>query len=190
MNKKLRISANVNQIYNDTPATWISRRYAYSVAPHRQDDYQDRREYNADIYYSVIRDENLKYSSRLYFYQNDSEFSFNDDPDNDSTNVNIGTGQIVDESTVLAQRWGNVTQVDLTVDDTHYAIAGVDVNYDRIVALPDFYLYGRHNAMNVGVYIQDEYYATDQITITGGIRYDYYSILDKFNESNCVFNQN
>ena len=183
-NKKLRISANVNQIHNDTPATWLSRRFAYSVAPHREDDFQDRKEYNADIYYSVIRNENLKYSSRLYFYQNDSEFSFNGDPDNDSTNVNIGTGQIVDESTVLAQRWGNVTQVDLTVNDSHYAIAGVDFNYDRIVALPDFYLYGRHNAMNVGVYLQDEYYASNKITITGGIRYDYYNIIDEFNESN------
>jgi iron complex outermembrane receptor protein len=195
-NKKLRISANVNQMYNDTPATWLSRRFYNQVAPHRKDDFQDRREYNADIYYSVIRNENLKYSSRLYFYQNDSEFSFNDDPDNDSTNVNIGTNQIVAESSILAQRWGNITQVDLSVDDKHYAIAGVDMYYDRIVALPDFYLYGRQKVINMGVYVQDEYYATDRITITGGIRYDYYNIFNEFQESNIspkiamVFNPN
>ena len=183
-NKKLKLSANVNQMYNDTPATWISRRFYNRVADHRQDDYQDRREYNADIYYSVIRNEGLKYSSRLYFYQNDSEYSFNDDPDNDSTNVNIGTNQIVDESSILAQRWGNITQVDLSLDDKHYAIAGIDVYYDRIVALPDFYLYGRHKVMNVGFYLQDEYYATDKLTITGGVRYDYYNIINEFSESN------
>ncbi len=183
-NKKLRISANVNQMYNDTPATWLSRRFYNRVAEHRKDDYQDRREYNADIYYSVIRNKNLKYSSRLYFYQNDSEFSFNDDPDNDSTNVNIGTNQIVAESSILAQRWGNVTQVDLSLDDKHYAIAGVDVNYDRIVALPDFYLYGRRKVTNIGFYLQDEYYANDQLTITGGIRYDHYNIIGEFKESN------
>jgi outer membrane receptor for ferrienterochelin and colicin len=195
-NKKLRISANVNQMYNDTPATWLSRRLYNRVAEHRKDDFQDRREYNADIYYSVIKNENLKYSSRLYFYQNDSEFSFNDDPDNDSTNVNIGTNQIVAESSILAQRWGNITQVDLSVNEKHYLIAGVDMYYDRIVALPDFYLYGRHNVINTGVYLQDEYYATDRLTITGGIRYDYYSILDEFQESNfspkiaLVYNHN
>ncbi len=183
-NKKLRISANVNQMYNDTPATWISRTLYNQVAAHRKEDYQDRREYNADIYYSAIRNENLKYSSRLYFYQNDSNYSFNDDPDNDSTNVNIGTNQIVDESSILAQRWGNITQVDLSLDDRHYAIAGIDAYYDRIVALPEFYLYGRHKVMNVGLYLQDEYYANDKLTITGGVRYDYYSIIGEFGESN------
>ena len=182
-NKKLRLSANVNQMNNDTPATWLSRRFFNRVADHRQDDFQDRREYNADIYYSAIRNKDFKYSSRLYFYQNDSEFSFNGDPGNDSTNVNFGK-QIVDESSVLAQRWGNVTQFDYTINDKHYAIAGVDMSYDRIVALPDTVLYGRHNVFNVGVYFQDEFYVNDRLTITGGIRYDYYNIIDEYDESN------
>ena len=183
-NKKLKISANVNQMYNDTPATWLSRTFYNRVAPYRQDDFQDRREYNADIYYSAVNNDKVKYSSRFYFYQNDSEYSFNDDPDNDSTNVNIGTSQIVDESSILAQRWGNITQFDLSFNEKHYAIAGVDMHYDRIVALPDFYLYGRHKITNMGVYLQDEYYATDKWTITGGVRYDYYNIIGEFSESN------
>lgn len=194
-NKKLRLSANVNQINNDTPATWLSRKLFNQVAEHRKDDFQDRREYNADIYYSVIRDKDLKYSSRLYFYQNDSEFSFNDDPGNDTTNVNFGK-QIVDESSILAQRWGSVTQMDYTINNKHYAIAGVDMSFDRIVALPDTVLYGRHNVFNFGVYFQDEFYVNDRLTITGGIRYDYYNIINEFNESNVspkiamVFNPN
>lgn len=194
-NKKLRLSANVNQMNNDTPATWLSRRFFNKVADHRQDDFQDRREYNADIYYSVIRNKDLKYSSRLYFYQNDSEFSFNDDPGNDSTNVNFGK-QNVDQSSILAQRWGNVTQFDYTINDKHYAIAGIDMSYDRIVALPDTVLYGRHNVFNIGAYFQDEFYVNDRLTITGGIRYDYYNIINEYDESNIspkiamVFNPN
>jgi iron complex outermembrane receptor protein len=97
--------------------------------------------------------------------------------------VNIGK-QIVDESSILAQRWGNVTQFDYTIKEKHYAIAGVDMSYDRTVALPDTVLYGRHNALNLGVYFQDEFYVNDRITITGGIRYDYYNIIDEYDESN------
>ncbi len=182
--KTLKVSGNVNDIHNDTPATWISRRYAYSVAPHRMDDFQKKREYNADINYSVIRSDNLKYFSRVYYYQNDSRYSFNDNPENDTTNVNIGTSQIIDSSSINAQRWGNVTQVYFSLNDMHYMIGGVDYSFDKIVALPDTVLYGRHKAMNFGVYFQDEINFNEKWTATAGIRYDYYNILGEFDESN------
>jgi outer membrane receptor for ferrienterochelin and colicin len=182
--RSLILSGNFNKIKNDTPATWFSASQAYSVAPYRIDDYQDRRETNLDVYYEAIASEKLKYSSRFYYYQNDSEFSFNDDPANDTTNVNIGTSQVVASESVLSRRIGNVTQLDWYSNDKHYIIVGVDSHYDHINGLPDTVLYGKHKAFNFGIYVQDEYKVSDKLKLTAGLRYDNYRIIDEFKESN------
>ena len=80
-NRHLQITFNANRIHNDTPATWFSFNQAYKVADYRKDDYQKRREYNADFYYYAIPSAKLKYSSRIFYYQNSSKYSFNDDPE-------------------------------------------------------------------------------------------------------------
>jgi outer membrane receptor for ferrienterochelin and colicin len=180
--RSLTFSGNYNLMKNDTPATWLSARQAYSVADFRKDDFQDRRETNADLFYEAIASENLKYSSRFYLYQNDSEFTFNADPGNDSTNVN--TSQTIAASSVLSRRFGNVSQVDWYSDDNHYVIAGIETYYDLVNGVPDTVLYGKHNAFNIGFYLQDELSLNDRLTITGGLRYDYYSISDEFSEGN------
>ncbi|MBT8229976.1 MAG: TonB-dependent receptor [Bacteroidia bacterium] len=183
-NKSLKISGNYNKINNDTPATWLTTTKAYSVAPHRKDDFQDREEYNADIYYSAVRSGKLKYTSRLYYYRNNSIYSFNDNPDNDTTNVNIGTSQIYDQTSIMAQRWGNVTQIDFNPTEKHYIIGGIEGSFDKIVALPANVLYGRHKAYNIGVYLQEETELNEKLIMTAGARYDYYNILNEFSESN------
>ena len=182
-NRYLQISGNVNRIKNDTPATWFSSRQAYSVADYRKDDYQDRREMNTDLYYYALPNSRVKYSTRFYYYHNFSEFSFNDDPANDSTNVNFGK-QLVAESNVRTQRLGNVTQVDLYTRSNHYLIAGTDVKWDHVVGLPDTVLYGRHQALSLGAYVQDEITLSERLIATLGVRFDHYSILEEASESN------
>ncbi len=180
--RSFHLSLNLNKIKNDTPATWLSTLDAYSVAEHRKDDYQDRREWNADFQYHAISNSNVKYDSRFYYYDNYSVFSFNDDPDNDSTNINFGK-QDIDLSSVRAKRIGNVSQIDLALGETHYIIGGMDLKYDWINGVPDTVLYGKHEATNIGVYVQDEM-TWGQFTATAGVRYDYYRILSEFSESN------
>ncbi|HLF64619.1 MAG TPA: TonB-dependent receptor [Saprospiraceae bacterium] len=175
-------SLNLNKIKNDTPATWFSTLESYSVAPHRKDDYQDRREWNADLQYHVITSSRTKYDSRFYYYDNYSKFTFNDDPENDSTNINIGK-QDVDHTSVRAKRIGNVSQIDLALNDIHYVICGIDMKYDWIDGVPDTVLYGKHTAASIGAYIQDEI-NLGKFTATGGMRYDYYRIISEFSESN------
>ena len=182
-NRFLQFSGHLNRINNDTPATWLSSRQAYSVAAHRRDDFQDRREINADLYYYALPNDRVKYSSRFYFYDNDSRFSFNDDPGNDSTNVNIGK-QLVSNSSIRTQRLGNVTQLDLYTRSNHYLIAGTDLKWDAVVGLPDTVLYGRHQAVSMGAYLQDEITFSSRFIATLGVRYDYYEILNEFSESN------
>lgn len=175
-NRFLQLSGNANRIFNDTPATWLSKRQAYSVAPFRRDDYQDRREFNADLYYYALPNERVKYSSRFYYYHNYSLFTFDGEPGNDSTNVNFGK-QLVAESSIRTQRLGNVSQLDLYTSSNHYLIAGTDVKWDKVVGLPDTVLYGRHQALSLGAYVQDEITFSEKFIATLGIRFDHYSIL-------------
>ena len=183
INKKRSItfSANANLIDNHTPATWLSPSRPYNVAPHRMDDFQHRNEYNGDVLYTSIPNGRMKYSSRFYYYQNDSRFSFDDDPGNDSTNVNIGK-QSVAKSSVRAQRWGNVNQYDLHFGNNHYVIIGSDVKFDHVLGKPDTVLYGLHKALQVGAYIQDEVNLSPRLIGTIGVRYDHYTILNEFSE--------
>ncbi len=182
-NRHLQITLNANRIKNDTPATWLSFNKPYSVADFRKDDYQKRREYNADFYYYAIPTAKVKYSSRIFYYQNSSKYSFNDDPSNVSDNVNIGK-QIVAASSIKAQRLGNINQVDWFINEHHAFLVGTDINIDHVVGLPDTVLYGRHNALNFGAYMQDEWSINEKITATVGARVDHYRILSEFQETN------
>lgn len=182
-NYHLTASANVNRIFNDTPATWLSRRQAYQVAPHRLDDYQDRRELNADLYFQATPTDALKYSTRLYHYANTSLFDFNADPGNDSTNVNTGK-QVITKSSVQTKRVGNSSQIRYCTASGHCLLAGLDLRYDYTNGQPDTALYGEHHAFGAGVFIQDEVTIGKKFTATAGLRFDYYDILQQYHSEN------
>ncbi|HHS95130.1 MAG TPA: hypothetical protein ENJ45_00960 [Phaeodactylibacter sp.] len=194
-NRQLHLSVNANNIYNDTPATWLSHLQPYKVADFKKDDYQNRSEWNLDLHYYAIPNAKLKYSTRLYYYQNHSSYTFDSDPHNDSTNINIGK-QILDASSIRAQRWGNISQVDLYRNDKHSIVLGTDIKYDKTIGLPDNVLYGKHNALHLGIYFQDEVQLSQKLTATAGLRYDHYYILGEYEEGNfspklaCVFQLN
>lgn len=182
-NRSLQVSAMYNDIFNDTPATWLSTTEAYSVADYRKDDTQHRREWNGDLYYQAFARSNVKYSTRFYYYGAASDYVFNGDPDNDSTNVNKGK-QYIDTEKVLVHRVGNTSQIDLSMGDVHYVIGGFDLQSDYINGQPDTVLYGIHRATNIGVFVQDQMTLSDRLTLTAGLRYDYYNIKGTFMEGN------
>ncbi len=182
-NRSLQISAMYNDIFNDTPATWLSTTEAYSVADHRKDDTQHRREWNGDLYYQAFARSNMKYSTRFYYYGAATDYVFNGDPENDSTNVNTGK-QYIDTEKVLVHRIGNTSQIDMSMGDVHYVIGGFDLQTDYINGQPDTVLYGIHRAENIGVFIQDQMTLSDRLTLTAGLRYDYYNIKGTFMEGN------
>ncbi len=182
-NRSLQVSAMYNDIFNDTPATWLSTTEAYSVADYRKDDTQHRREWNGDVFYQAFARSNVKYSTRFYYYGAATDYVFNGDPDNDSTNVNRGK-QYVDSLKVLVHRIGNTSQIDLSLGDIHYLIGGFDLQSDYINGQPDTVLYGIHRASNIGVFMQDQMTLSDRLTLTAGLRYDYYNIKGTFMEGN------
>ncbi|MBP7240254.1 MAG: TonB-dependent receptor, partial [Saprospiraceae bacterium] len=180
-NRSLTVSAMYNDIFNDTPATWLSTTQAYSVAEYRKDDTQHRREWNGDVYYQAFARANIKYSTRFYYYGATSDFVFNGDPDNDSTNVNTGK-QYIDTEKVNVHRLGNTTQLDISLGEQHYLIGGVEVQGDFVDGQPDTVLYGIHKASNLAAYIQDQYTLNEKWILTAGVRYDYYNIKGTFME--------
>ena len=182
-NRSLQVSGMYSGILNDTPATWLNSTKAYSVAAHRKDDTQQKREYNADLHYIAFAHAHIRYSTRFYYYSNLTDYIFNGDPDNDSTNVNTGK-QFVNEETVVVSRLGNATQVDFSLGSQHYLIAGLELQSDFVDGRPDTVLYGRHKAWNIGTFIQDQVTLGDQLVITAGIRYDKYKITGTFDEAN------
>lgn len=182
-NRHLQFTLNTNKINNDTPATWLNFRKAFSVADHRKDDFQDRQEYNADLYYYAVPSAQLKYSTRLFYYRNDSKYDFDDDPTNDSTNVNIGK-QLIGASSVMSERIGNISQLDWFINDQHAFLVGTDFSMDHILGLPDTVLYGEHEAMNFGAYLQNEWTPSEKFTATIGARVDHYRIMNEFQETN------
>ena len=181
--QRLQFSANANSIFNDTPASWLSRREAYQVAAYRLDDTQRRREFNADLFYSATPTDRIKYSSRLYHYSNSSIFDFDGDPGNDSTNVNTGK-QAVAKSSVRSHRFGNSSQLEYFTPSGHCLLVGLDLRSDYVLGEPDTVLYGEHRALGAGVYAQDEFAISKKLTVTAGLRYDYFRILGEAQSTN------
>jgi len=182
-NRSMEMSVIHNKIHNDTPATWLSFTQPYDVAEYRKDDTQDRREINADLHYVAYAHSNLKYSTRFYYYGAFSDYIFNDDPKNDSTNINSGK-QYINEENVEAHRIGNNTQVDINLNKHHYLIGGFEIQADKVNGQPDTVLYGLHHEWNAGIFAQDEITAGKKWIITAGARYDYFNLTDTHMESN------
>ena len=182
-NKKLSFSANLNHILNDAPSTWLSASRPFEVAGFKKDDYQNRREANMDLHYDAFVNNRLKFSSRFYYYRNDSRYQFDSDPGNDSTNINIGK-QIIKKSAISAQRLGQITQVDWHPSENHYIIMGLDVKADLVNGTPDTFLYGRQEAFSAGIFVQDEFSIGSAITATAGMRLDHYQVGNLFAEQN------
>ena len=181
-NRSFQFSAMYNDIFNDTPATWLSILQPYHVATHRKDDTQHRRELNTDLHYIAYAHARVKYSARFYYYGNLTDYIFNGDPANDSTNINKGR-QYIDEEKVIVHRLGHATQLDFSLGESHYLIGGLELQSDYIDGRPDTVLYGRHKAWNIGAYIQDQWTHGPWI-VTGGIRFDQYKIINTFSEGN------
>ncbi len=182
-NRNIQLSANYNRIHNEYPATWLNFVNAYSVAPWRKDDRQDRYEFNTDLYYYAIPSTEVKYSTRFYYYNNGSTYTFDPHPGNDSTNVNTGH-QEIPQTTIRTNRFGNVSQLDYFIGKAHYFIAGTDFQFDFTDARPANTLYGKHKAFNVAGYLQDEIRIHQKFITTIGVRYDYNRILGGYSEGN------
>ncbi|MEO6132659.1 MAG: TonB-dependent receptor, partial [Saprospiraceae bacterium] len=182
-NRNIQVSAMYSDIFNDTPATWLSTIKSYSVADYRKDDTQHRRQWNGDLQYVAFAQAHVKYSSRFYYYSANSDFVFNGNPANDSSNVNTGKQSIPREK-VNVSRFGHATQIDFSPGARHYLIGGIELQSDFVDGQPDTVLYGVHRAWNAAVYVQDQIMLGEKWVFTAGVRFDQYKIAHTFSEGN------
>lgn len=178
----ITISGMYNDIFNHSPATWLAFNKPYQVAAFKKDDTQHRSEWNIDLGYYAWSNHQIKYTNRFYYYGANSEYVFDPDPMNDSTNVNKGK-QSIDDEQVYVTRLGLISQVDFDIKD-NYIVAGIELNSDHVDGRPDTILYGVHQAWNAGIFIQDEWKVNRKLIVTGGARYDYYNIRGTFMQGN------
>lgn len=169
-NRNFEVSVGGTLSKNDYPHTWLSNLQPFRVAPHYQDDRQVKRALNADFYYWAVPNARVKYGSRFYFYRNAARSYFNeDDPFRQIPhNEPYGLRTIVD-----ADKFGNLTQVDWQVSESHDLILGLDAQIDHVVSSPDSIMYGNQQVNNFAVYAQDEVRVTPRLTLTTGARLDY-----------------
>lgn len=178
-NRNIQLSSNYNWIHNQYPGSWLPPDRFYSVSDAKKDNRQARHELSADLYYYAVPSTSVKYSSRFYYYQNFSEYTFWNDPNNEA-NINESIGR----ETIQTHRIGNVSQIDYYLGNVHYLIGGSDFQLDFTDARPANVLYGKHKAMNAAGYLQDEMKLHQKFTTTIGLRYDYNTIINGYSEDN------
>jgi len=169
-NRNLEISLGGTRAENDYPHTWLNLAQPLRVIPKYQDDLQQKRAFNADVFYWALPSTRVKYSSRFYFYRNASRSFFNENDSQWQTNGNEALGF---RTNVDADKIGNLTQLDWALTPSHYLIFGLDAQIDRVKSSPDTIMYGDRQVNNLAAYVQDEIEVTPRLTVTAGIRLDH-----------------
>jgi outer membrane receptor for ferrienterochelin and colicin len=168
-NRNLEISIGGTDAKNDYPHTWRSPLNPLRVAPHQLDNRQEKRAFNADLFYWALPNTRIKYSSRFYFYRNAARSFFNEHDVFLQIRDNEPLGF---RTSVDADKFGNITQLDWAITPSNYLILGVDGQIDRVQSAPDTIMYGNRQVNNLAVYAQHEITAISRFTVTAGSRLD------------------
>jgi len=169
-NRNLEISLGGTRAENDYPHTWLNLGQPLRVIPKYQDDRQQKRAFNADVFYWALPSTRVKYSSRFYFYRNAARSFFNENDSDWRANGNEPLGL---RTNIDADKIGNLTQLDWALTPSHYLIFGLDTQIDRVKSDPDSIMYGDRQVNNVAAYVQDEIEVTPRLTVTAGLRLDH-----------------
>lgn len=168
-NRNLEISLGGGYAENDYPHTWLNSTQPLRVREKFSDDRQLKRQFNADIHYWAVPNTSLKYASRFYYYLNAARSFFNSgDPLRQIPgNEPFGAKTVVD-----GQKFGNISQLDIYLNDKNYLIAGIDVQIDKVNSAPDSIMYGNQQVNNIAAYVQNEMTLHPKLIATAGLRYD------------------
>ena len=179
-NRNLEISLGTTTSDNDFPHTWLSALQPLRVDPGDRDDRQQKRAYSADFHYWALANANIKYSSRFYFYRNSSRSFYNE---NDPNWLSTGNQPFGQQTWVDADKYGNLSQIDVILNDDHNLIGGLDFQLDRVDSAPDTIMYGKRQVNNIAGYLQHEWQVSPQWTLTSGLRYDWNHLVNGQNLS-------
>ncbi len=155
---------------NDYPHSWLNNLKSLSIKPKYRDDRQEKRHGSVDLHYWVIPNKNTKYESRIYLYSQISESKFNE---NDPLLTLPGNESFGLKTHINSRKFGSLSQISHSLNDKHYLVTGIDLQFDNIRSSPDTIMYGNHQVNNAAIYIQDEVKIHSKMVATLGLRYDY-----------------
>ena len=122
----------------------------------RNDDVKSIRYYASGLYNGVLSD-NALFTAKVIWYHNDWGY--------ETINAIGMTKSLSDEMTAE----GTAT---IILGREHTLTAGITGNFDMVNAD----LFGRHSGGGGAAYAQDEFKATDNLTLTAGARFDYEAV--------------
>ncbi|MWV53589.1 TonB-dependent receptor [Chlorobium phaeovibrioides] len=166
--------------------------FAYeNLGDNYDDDYIRRKNALVGLNYVNMLSSDLSVDTRLYYTRNENRVEYNPEGGDETTYV-PGVGPVVSRyagqfNEDISDRFGAGTKVDYRLNDNHRMLFGVDANIvdvqstqytDEIPDAPvldDDALHGIQER-NLAFFVQDEFKATDRLTILASVRYDWSDI--------------
>jgi iron complex outermembrane receptor protein len=168
-NRNLELTIGGGTSDNAYPHTWLNSSQPLKIREKFKDDRQEKKQLNTDIHYWAVPNRNMRYSSRFYWYKHDALSFFNE---NDPQQLIPGNEPFGSKTEVHGQKFGNINQFDIYLNNKNYLIFGTDYQIDKVESSPDSIMYGNQQVNNFGVFIQNEMTLHPRLTATMGLRYD------------------
>lgn len=156
----------------------------YKTNPYYIGDKIQKETQSIDINYNAIATSKTKYSSRFYYYKLFSQSIYN--PANPVALEYGETGKEFN-TFITSYNFGNISQVDYSINDRHYLIGGIDLQWNVVRSSPESILYGNQQLYNLGAYIQEQWNIVKKndftvLSSTIGGRIDYNKFIGSFEE--------
>jgi len=157
----------------------------YKTNPSYIGDKIQKETQSIDINYKAIANSKTKYTSRFYYYKLYSKSIYNP---NNPVSLSYGTPGKEFDTFITSYNFGNISQVDYNINDKHYLIGGIDLQWNVVRSSPESILYGNQQQYNIGTFLQEQWHIfTDKnnepiLTSTLGGRFDYNKFIGGFEE--------
>ncbi|MFA7360593.1 MAG: TonB-dependent receptor [Candidatus Kapaibacterium sp.] len=156
----------------------------YKTNPFYIGDKIEKETQSIDVNYNAIANSKTKYNSRFYYYKLYSKSIYNP---NNPVAIEYGKPGERFDTFITSYNFGNISQVDYNINDRHYLIGGIDVQWNVVRSSPSEILYGDQQQYNLGAYIQEQWniFVKDDIPVlssTLGGRFDYNKFIGSFEE--------
>jgi len=161
--QNLTFSSNWDKGEREDGLMWRSQRQALEVNPEARGDYVASEKFSSNLFHRLIVNKSLALNTRASYFHNYWKNFFHD-------NLNAST----------ADRYGLEVQGDWAISTTNNLIFGIEDAWDHVSSG----LVGMHDQYSIAGYLQNERTLFSTLNLTLGLRYDYYSVDNGFNDSN------
>ncbi|MDD5362952.1 MAG: TonB-dependent receptor [Ignavibacteria bacterium] len=157
----------------------------FKVNPVYNGDKINKETQSIDVFYKAIPNSKTKYTSRFYYYKLYSKSSYN--PQN-PVSLAYGTPGQPFDNFITSYNFGNISQLDYNISDRHYAITGIDLQWNIVRSSPADILYGNQQQYNLGYFVQDQWNILlnrdrePVLSTTIGARFDLNKFIGSFEE--------